>query len=266
MRQKLLTSLAAIALSASACEGNVEAPGGGGATSTSSSGGGAGASGGGEHSSVCPGVAPWPQGTKTCHTTEECSPVEVCVPAPLEGCDTCKAASKTCALDTDCFSGVCQTYTLTGPCICPNGETGTMCVQHCSTAPCEEGFACEPAGHCLPISCAQGFVCGLDLVCDEASPFADQHGCAPTPCDAGFTCAPGDACAKGSPEADPHGCAPIHCNDGFMCPVSTYCSATTPGHGCALHSCATDADCDCGACVEGWCAPQIGICDAQPQP
>jgi hypothetical protein len=89
------------------------------------------------------------------------------------------------------------------------------------------------------------------------------HGCAPQACAQGYACPAGTTCAAGS-YADSHGCSPIHCSAAHPCPVNTDCDPAGPGEGCNIRRCTRDAQCDCGACVNGSCAPQLGVCYSPP--
>jgi hypothetical protein len=46
-----------------------------------------------------------------------------------------------------------------------------------------------------------------------------------------------------------------------MCPENTRCKPGTGNHGCSRLSCQHDTECDCGACVKGYCAAGPGTCE-----
>jgi hypothetical protein len=103
--------------------------------------------------------------------------------------------------------------------------------------------SCSPDGRCQP-----------------------DGGCALTLCTDGFACPVGTRCSVGGPFADGHGCELIPCNDGWTCDENTRCTAPAgPGsHGCTAMACKNDGDCDCGYCVYGWCADNLGTCSSPP--
>jgi len=86
-------------------------------------------------------------------------------------------------------------------------------------------------------------------------------------CTEGITCPATSRCNVGAPHADATGCEPIPCNEGWTCGENTKC--TTPvgpnNHGCTTLSCQKDSDCDCGYCVNGSCASNLGGCVQAPQ-
>jgi len=60
---------------------------------------------------------------------------------------------------------------------------------------------------------------------------------------------------------NPNGCSAISCTAGFTCYPDFDCVPTsTDWHHCARRACGTDADCDCGACVNGACQASIWVC------
>lgn len=133
------------------------------------------------------------------------------------------------------------------------------------------GLSCVPAdtppacGLCPPVvrECEGHDECGPSHVCVEEE-YCD--------CDSGPSsfCRPvcsEDDCAEGERCRDV--CEPIPCGAGFECPPNTYC--TTPhdeppgpvdAHGCTRLTCATDAECACGVCIDGLCQSGPGICQA----
>jgi hypothetical protein len=272
---------------------------GGGGTGGGTTGGGAvggggtggGGTGGATGGPVCPGADPAPSGYPTCHQNTDCHNVGAfCMLSVPAGCGTCMRATMQCATDADCNSAalVCVPYTIApGPCTCPPYDgtqckpacTSTSCAAdeqclasgHCQPLPCTSGYTCtaglvckvgdaaaDPHG-CVPEACTQGYACAAGLVCKVGDAAADAHGCAPEACSQGYTCPAGTTCAASS-SADPHGCSPIHCSTTHPCPVNTTCDPAAPGEGCSIRTCTHDAECDCGACVNGACAPHLGVC------
>jgi hypothetical protein len=60
-------------------------------------------------------------------------------------------------------------------------------------------------------------------------------------------------------------CAPTPCTAGYACPSHTTCgSAGGDEHGCVRDTCTVDSDCGCGACVEGRCYDDFGVCTFPP--
>lgn len=141
-----------------------------------------------------------------------------------------------CRTQSDCASGG-------GTCWAPGDTSGLhgggACPMTCATDPdCSTGNVCE------------AFNGG---VCHQCIP-----ACTPT------SCGPWEACG-----GDGH-CRPARCeSDGYACPPGSHCGPVgdelVDTHGCSLAACASDADCGCGACVEGACAFGPGRCDL-PRP
>jgi hypothetical protein len=94
---------------------------------------------------------------------------------------------------------------------------------------------------------------------------ADTHGCAPASCSTdGYACPTGFRCAA-SASADAHGCSDISCTDGFTCPPNYDCHpSSTAAHHCDLRACNSDADCDCGACIQNTCRERLYVCSSAP--
>ncbi len=151
-----------------------------------------------------------------------------CAPTEPEGA---------CRSDADCTAGSLQCYA-------PGESIGCgICMEPialCATdADCDEGDVCFV--YTPPCSC------GGDA--SECRP-----RCSASSCEEGETC------------DDVTGlCQPTRCNAGYACPAHTEC-VTKGGdaHGCERTSCTSDADCGCGACVEGRCYEALGFCSAPP--
>ncbi len=133
-----------------------------------------------------------------------------------------------CRSVDDCPDGTCWAPGATGPFyalgFCPRDCEADADCQEGVCVPFNGGFDCA---QCLP-ACSTGG-CHLWETCG-----ADGH-CRPTSCEDGYTCPPGATCAPGS--------------------------GGTDAHGCVLQSCTDDAQCDCGACVLGYCQAGPGRCE-----
>lgn len=140
-----------------------------------------------------------------------------------------------CRSDDDCMGGTSWEYCL------PPGEppacgVGCMMMRDCEAhADCGEGSRCvQYRGGC----------------CASTDPLSSR--CLPACTEA--SCAEGERCnTEGI-------CEPIPCSDGWSCPAYTSCTGTGDGHGCSRNTCATDADCAGGYCVNGACHPGLGTC------
>ncbi|MFT3770518.1 MAG: hypothetical protein QM820_34245 [Minicystis sp.] len=260
------------------CQGSAETGTGGSSSTTSGTGG-----------DSCVTVAP-PAGYPTCRTDDDCEYDHVCVEDPSEvaTCAPNEAATFDCVTDVDCAADeVCEPYTLSGPCVDPTQSQGRQCVPSCTAASCDPGSTCGTDGRCQPDQCTDSFSCGADSTCSPSDSAADAHGCAPlhctdgyvcpaeTVCESyapqhgcvpqscydGYVCAGETTCAPSRTDADAHGCAPPNCAEGYTCPANTRCDPESPyPRGCVDVSCQTDADCDCGFCVGGWCKLGLSVC------
>ena len=214
--------LPAIALVASACS----------STAAGGSGADAGAAG------ICPGVEPWPAGTITCRTAAECPGgpgTSECTTSAEPLCGTCQGGPGGCTSDDACEKGtVCGPGPNTGGgCSCGSGYD---CIPRCTATTCGPGEICRDDGHCTVKRCGGE----------------------------GYTCPTGTQCKLGlaPPAVDPHGCEPISCADGYACPKNQHCQpgVAADEHGCVALTCASDADCDCGACVGTRCSNRMARC------
>lgn len=135
---------------------------------------------------------------------------------------------------------------------------------------CESGESCVPPGAppvcaiCQPVpsECDGDADCGAGEVCVAVSLPCSCEPVLATLCLAACTegsCPEGERCEDGH-------CRPIHCSEGYACPANTRCETEHPpvgesdAHGCWRLPCASDADCDCGACVNGLCYDGPGFC------
>ena len=243
--------------------GSAGTSGGAGAGSGGAAGRGAngGASGTG---SVCPGVQPL--SGQQCRTASDCPSIAyMCTSNPSAVSSVCATYCATpapqhgCTVDTDCPTGrVCVSSTL--PCC---NMLSTACESACSATSCSATQRCNAAGHCELFPCADGFTCPAATVCSPSATGADGNGCAPQPCTAGYACAGGFQCAVGTVGADPHGCAPQPCSQ-TGCPINFVCRTTATSGGCTTKTCSVDGDCDCGFCIQGFCANRLNACVMPP--
>jgi hypothetical protein len=73
-------------------------------------------------------------------------------------------------------------------------------------------------------------------------------------------CADNEACNPN----DGH-CEPVPCDDGYTCPNWRSCVVPEGGdlvdrHGCVTAECTEDGQCNGDICVNGHCAPELGVC------
>ena len=203
--------------------------GGGAAGSSGTAGRGAGGANGGASGtgSVCPGVQPL--SGQQCRTASDCPSGRVCVSSTLRCCNM----------------------------------PSTACEAACTATSCGSTERCNAAGHCETFPCAAGFKCPAATVCSTGATGADANGCAPQPCTAGYACADGFQCAAGTAGADAHGCAPQPCSQ-TGCPINFVCQPTATSGGCTTKTCSVDGDCDCGFCIQGYCANRLNACALTP--
>ena len=170
----------------------------------------------------CPGATPVSAISQRCRTNADCPGGERCSDPAAPQCSGLPPAG--CQSDPDC-------------------ESGQICVR--SSDPCG-GLECSP--QCNATSCASGEQCGTDGHCHAVA------------CSAGYQCPSGSQCNSGI-GADAHGCNVQRCNNGGTCPANYQCEPNgTTSDGCVARSCASDKDCDCGACEMGQCARELFVC------
>lgn len=180
----------------------------------------------------CPGATFHTAEVQTCRTHGDCDEgrCQAEPPADSECGGECLEPRVDCRSDGDCDDGTCMAAN--DPCWC--GE-GAICIPACTTESCPEAHRCTD-GRCEPLSCE----------------------------DEGVECPDGTRCSPSASVVDPHGCTPVHCrrHDGWECGTNESCRPGAPGNGCVIRDCASDDDCDCGACVLGTCRPAPGVCVA----
>ena len=220
---------------------------------------------------LCPDTPPPPSGYSTCRNQGDCTGSKLCMLAPgFTGCIACGTGG--CTKDADCAADqVC------GPsCFCPALTSAglALCLQRCTSTSCAKDEVCGASGRCEPAPCTGGFACGVGMACKgNSGPLAaDAHGCVPASCSTdGYACPAGYRCTASTMNADAHGCAAGPCDSAgaAACPPNMECNPATNNYkdfrGCSVRTCTKDADCDCGACVVGICAPRIGVC-SDPTP
>ncbi|HEY3493508.1 MAG TPA: hypothetical protein VGK73_02435 [Polyangiaceae bacterium] len=158
-----------------------------------------------------------------------------------------------CRTAADCPPSAYRTY-------CTLDPPGPRCRPPMNTCPvaCAEGMVCMPYDACGNSQCVAQCT---DETCNGENHCVD-NACVPRPCDedAAPPCPEGFECDAAYTSASNH-CRPIACSDGFECPSWTDCGTAAIDHGCGSRACGSDADCgECGYCVEGACAPILGVC------
>ena len=254
---------------------------GGGAGTAGSAGGASGAAGAG---GMCRKGNAVPTGR--CRTSNECNPGASCTPTLLSGgCGFQMQAPQQCHMDADCGDlSIC----VTGPPSTTGCIVGspTTCMPMCTETSCGDDGVCESL-RCRPKNCDEGYPCPDGLVCHTGATGADARGCAAASCETdGYACPDQFKCAVGATGADQHGCVSKTCSeDGFTCKEGFVCHPPGDIHGCScatdeacgvdgvcfngtcnIRSCMSDADCDCGVCVNGspgQCRPDFFYCSMQ---
>jgi hypothetical protein len=251
----------------SAVGGSVSGGGDSGGSSGAASGGAA--SGGGSSAGVlnaCPGQPEQQGGPGSCRGQADCFGGAVCRyerPSGAGTCGACFQVPNPCSGDASCGSGMaCVPAGDLIDCQCPGQST---CAPVCTPDSCGEGNVCRN-GHCDIASCVtDGYSCPDGTICDPARP-GDAHRCAFLSCESeGFQC-PSERplCDPAAMFADGHGCRAPTCAEGAQCPINTRCKEVSSAFSCVRLSCTSDAECDCGACVERQCQDRLFVCVTLP--
>lgn len=246
------------------------ASGSGGTSGTGNAGGSGdtdgsvGGSGGSSGATSCPGYTP-PSGYSTCRTQQDCANGDLCSPTPLsQSYASCVGCSIGCQSDADCQPGeVCYST----PCFCPANPSLTTfsgCIPRCTSTSCAADETCGADGLCAPTPCTSGYTCPEGQVCKPDSLAA--HACEYASCVTdGYACPTGYLCGTGGGSDDVHGCVAIPCGASAPpCPENTECTGTGDARGCSPLQCMTDADCDCGVCINSECANGLWVCSPPP--
>lgn len=248
-RFSILAALGGLASLVACGSGNEEvttgSPSPGGASAGGASGAGAAATGGGQSGGAANG------GTGNGGVGS----------GGLSGTGAATGSGGAPVVDPDCEG-------LQGRCVkvCQSGE----CDCHCDCgedADCTADGApgvCVPPGEPAPPCCGAGPQCGPGAPCGATSS-GEQMICSTGPC---AVCVPpcrDDAfCGDGNVCSGTGLCAPARCDaDGFACSGGSVCDASSPesdSHGCLHAVCASDSDCESGACVNGRCYAVAGRC------
>jgi hypothetical protein len=266
--------------------GTAGAGSGGGASGASGAAGTSGASGGGQAGAgsggtaggaagkgaipACLNVEPIPSTQTPCHTDADChTQFWTCQatfnvgnsPGACGG--VCLAAIHECTTDGDCGQGKLCIEQPNGPCECPAQGLDLLCVAACTTTSCASNETCDVAsGHCKPTPCGSAYACTAGLACAPTRAGADANGCVIASCVTdGYACSTSWVCGPG-PDRDPHGCSSVSCvGGGFKCPMNYDCDANSSSpHHCTQRMCTSDRQCDCGACITGYCQDHVYVC------
>lgn len=165
----------------------------------------------------------------------------------------------------DCHGG--QSYV---SCLGPNAGTGACgggaCPAGCrSASDCSGGQECVAPGAspgcgvCRPSDCTTDAQCASGQVCDQAPCVCTGSGRACIPaCKSAADCGEGQSCTA------THHCVPTPCSGASQCPMYFACVFTPGGGQCTRRTCASDAECGGGWCVDGACWGALGSCTFPP--
>ncbi len=222
-----------------------------------------------------------PTGWRTCDLfrTEGGNPGDPCDPSSFMPCANGRVCCDTYVCDPTTATVIVRPVECASVCVplmnlCPGTMPPDPSAMLCrSSADCG-GPLCLPPGAsagCGPCrmpehdctadpDCAPGDVCvSTVLACTCTG--EPSTLCGPSCTGGGTTCAAGERC-------DPSGhCVALSCATGYACGSNTRCDVGAPGadeHGCVRQTCTVDAECDCGACVEGRCYDGPGQCTYPP--
>lgn len=151
--------------------------------------------------------------------------------------------------------------------LCEDGACSCQCDcrsdAQCGGQP-ADGEICVPSSEPAPSCCGTRPVCSTDTECARTQQgpawICNANGCGSCqpPCANDASCGDGSAC-----RTDGH-CTLKSCkSDGYVCPAHSHCGGSgtmVDQHGCVHDACATDKDCQSGACVNGRCFDSPGRC------
>lgn len=173
-------------------------------------------------------------------------------------CNPC-ADDRTCAMPSDCVSGVCTGTTCARPTCSDDVENGAETDRDCGGGvcpPCANGLSCGDASDCTSGVCdATGHQCVaptcLDTVLNGGESDTDCGGPDCMPCDTGDACGDASDCASGVCDATALTCTAPSCTDTIQNGDETGvdCGGGTCGRCGAGASCATNADCSTYVCA-----------------
>ena len=226
--------------------GSAGSAGGGGA-----SGGRGGGGAGGVRACKTTTVA---TGSKSCRINDECGPIgpyKCCTGEPCWPASACPIPATMCPSVTSRFQ-----CTLSSDC-----DVGGTCTSTTMGCPQCEYRSCRYPPPPPPVCTQTPDSCGVDARCQA------NGTCAPLSCADGYACPAGSRCHPGGARSDGHQCELVPCYDGWSCDENTRCTAPTDpsSHRCTVASSTNDLDCDCGYCVNGACASNLGFCSYPPQ-
>lgn len=193
-------------------------------------------------------------GSKSCRVADECGPIgpyKCCVGEPCWPASACPLPPTSCPSMSSRFQ--CMTSN-----DCDAGGTCTSTTMGCPRC---EYRSCQYPPPPPPVCTQAPDSCGADARCQA------DGTCAALSCADGYACTAGSRCHPAGARSDAHQCELIPCDDGWTCDENTRCTAPTDprSHGCTTASCTKDGDCDCGYCVNGSCASNLGFCSYPPQ-
>ena len=209
---------------------------------------------------ICPGASA-PSG-QPCRSQTDCGAASMCVAAAPAGASTCGACFPTnhaCSSDATCGPDqICAAEANPNPCQCMGPSTS--CSPKCKADSCPASDVCGADGRCAPKSCQDGYSCLTGTLCD-ATRSGDAHQCAPARCDfAEVSCQADEVCDPSVTSPGSH-CRAKRCSEGATCPKNQRCGQTGQ---CERLTCASDVDCECGACISGTCQDHLFMCFMPP--
>ena len=183
----------------------------------------------------CPGVQPWPAGSKTCITDGDCGRDGRCYPQGVPDysgmCGMAPRMVEECTRDADCGKGHYCDHMVNEHHGCSE-VIESKCQTSCTKDSCKKGEVCRPSGRCEIVQCTDGYACEHGFTCDKAGYSHDEHGCRVP------------------------GCAVTGCGPDQQC----------AGDYCEPKKCSKQSDCDCGACMQGQCVGRPGVCGPHDEP